>query len=278
MKLDQLTKKYPVIASLVVILIVTVLTEAPIQIMRSFLSPVTGRFYGDYLVDFIFNALGAACLILAAATLGLAGMLGLNKPRPWTSVLLGWPLVLLTILSGSEYLSGSIELVFDPVLFTIFILLYLAIGLFEELLFRGYVQGFLTRRWGHSYRGMLCCVLLTSLIFGGAHLVNLIMGRGTALYAAAQLVYTFCFGVFFSALYVRSGSLFPGVGLHMLYNFVVNLSAFAPGAPPRSEMVRSTTPEAFLVGTLITLPLLLIGLFYLRKSKVQLPPADQQKV
>jgi membrane protease YdiL (CAAX protease family) len=170
----------------------------------------------------------------------------------------------------------GIELVFDPTLFIIFIFLYLFIGFFEELLFRGYVQGFLMRRWGESYRGMLLSVLLTSLIFGGAHLVNLIMGRAAPLYAVVQFAYAVFFGVFFSALYVRSGSLFPGIGLHMLFDFMANLDAFRPGALPRSEIVRSSTSEAAFVGILITLPLFLIGLYYLRKSKLQFPPEGRR--
>ncbi|MFL7791056.1 MAG: lysostaphin resistance A-like protein [Anaerolineae bacterium] len=274
MKLDQLTKKYPIVASLTIFVTMTVLTEAPIQSIRGVLAPVTGRLYGDYLTDLILNASGAICLLLAAAKVGLGGKLGLKKPRPWQSLLLTWPLVLLALLCGSDVFLGDAGLVFAPVLFVILACLYLAIGFFEEILFRGYVQGFLMRRWGHSYRGILLSVLVVCLIFCGAHLVNLVMGRSTLLYAAMQVVYTFFFGVYFSALYVRSGSLIPGIVLHTIFNFANNLGAFAPGAQPRSEMVRSATPEAAFTGILITLPLLLCGLFYLRKSRVQLPAAD----
>jgi membrane protease YdiL (CAAX protease family) len=269
MRLDQLTKKYPIMAALAVFTIVTVLTEAPIQSMRSTLAPVTGRLYGDYLADFILSALGSICLLFAAAKVGL-GDLGLKKPRTWTSLLLMWPLVLLTFLIGSDALFGSIELVFDPILCIILTCLYLAIGLLEEVLFRGYVQGFLMRRWGNSYRGVFLSVLLACLIFCGAHLANLVMGRSTLLHAATQVVYTFFFGIYFSALYIRSGSLVPGIFLHTVFNFVNNLSAFTPGAQPRSEIVRSTTSEAALVSVIISLPLLFSGLFYLRRSKVQL--------
>jgi membrane protease YdiL (CAAX protease family) len=273
MRLDQLTKKYPIVASLTIFIIVTVLTEAPIQSIRNVLAPVTGRVYGDYLTDLILNALGTICLLLAAAKVGLGGKLGLKRPRPWRSLLLTWPLVLLTLFFGSEVLFGDVGLVFDPILFVIFACLYLAIGFLEEVLFRGYVQGFLMRRWGHSYRGILLSVLVACFIFCGAHLANLVMGRSTLLYAATQVVYTFFFGVYFSALYVRSGSLVPGIVLHTIFNFANNLDAFAPGAPPRSEIVRSVTPEAAFAGILITLPLLLCGLFYLRRSRVQLPAA-----
>jgi hypothetical protein len=37
--------------------------------------------------------------------------------------------------------------------------------------------------------------------------------------------------------------------------------------------MRDATPESLLVSMLITLPLLLAGLYYLRKSKLTHPPA-----
>jgi membrane protease YdiL (CAAX protease family) len=271
MKLDLLTKRWPILASVAVILIVTVLTEAPIQSLRDLLAPATGRVNGDLLTDFVLSLVGIALLLLAAPALGLRGRLGLGRPRPWRSVLLGWPLALLALLVSSEYLLGEVGLVLAPALLAIRVGLHLFIGFFEELLFRGYVQGFLTRRWGHSYRGILLCMLLTNAIFGVAHLLNLVMGRAEALYAVSNVVYAFAFGVFFSALYVRTGSVWPGSILHGFFNFMSSLDAFVPGAPPQSEMVKSTTPEAVVVSLVLILPLLLIGLFFLRRSKVEVP-------
>ena len=49
---------------------------------------------------------------------------------------------------------------------------------------------------------------------------------------------------------------------------------FAPGAQPLSEVVRSTTADELVSSLVITLPLLLDGLFFFRKSQVDVPPAD----
>jgi membrane protease YdiL (CAAX protease family) len=266
MKLNQLTKKYPVMAAILVVLIVVVFTETPVTLLRNTFAPLVGRFYGDYLTDALLNVFGTVCLLLAAGVVGLRGRLGLKRPRPWTAVLLGWPLLLLAIPEGD--LS---ELVFNPILLVIFIFLFFGVGFFEEMLFRGYVQGFILRNWDGSYWRLIGGLLLANLIFAGAHLTNLAMGRATLLYALGQFAFAFFFGVFFSALYVRSGSLWPGIGLHMVYDFMVNLDAFSSDALPRSEIVRTNTPEGLLIGFLLTFPLLLIGLFYLRKSKLQLP-------
>jgi membrane protease YdiL (CAAX protease family) len=270
MKLDRLTKKYPIMAAILVVLIMTILTESPVSLLRNAFAPLMGRFYGDYLADALVNTFGTVCLLLAAVVVGLGGKLGLKRPRPWAAALLGWPLLLLAIPDVD--LS---ELVFDPILLVIFIFLFFGIGFIEELLFRGYVQGFILRNWDGTYWRLIGGVLLANLIFASAHLVNLALGRTTLLYALGQFTFAFFFGVFFSALYVRSGSLWPGIGLHMLYDFMVNLDAFSPDALPRSEIVRTNTPEGLLIGLLLTLPLLLVGLFYLRKSKLQLPPQKE---
>lgn len=268
MNLSEFTEKHPVLVSIVIVAIVIVISELPIPMIRSMIAPLTGRFYGDYLTDFAVQAVIVVALILAAPKFGLKGRLGFSRPRSWSSLVLVWPLIVMSFLNALEVLSGEVRVEFDPILLVIFVCLYLSVGLIEEVLFRGYVQGLLIRRWGYTYRGVLVAVLLSTLIFSGSHLGNLAMGRSTVLYTAGQIIYAFYFGVFFSALYIRTGSIVPGIGLHMLFDFMGNLDAFAPGSVPRSEIVRTTTPQGFLFGTLLLLPLLLIGFIYLRKSKV----------
>jgi membrane protease YdiL (CAAX protease family) len=71
----------------------------------------------------------------------------------------------------------------------------------EELFFRGYLQNLWHRRWG-----LWPAVALSALFFGLGHVQG-------AVYATLG-------GVFFSLIYVRTGSLWPGTLLHGLYNIV----------------------------------------------------------
>ncbi len=72
----------------------------------------------------------------------------------------------------------------------------------EELLFRGYLQNLLARRWG-LWPG----VALSALLFGAAHLEH---GAGAAVS-----------GIFYSLVYLKFRSLWQGTILHALHNVCV---------------------------------------------------------
>jgi membrane protease YdiL (CAAX protease family) len=88
---------------------------------------------------------------------------------------------------------------------TYWLLWLLSVGIMaplaEELLFRGYLMNLWRKRFG-LWPG----ILLSSLAFGAIH------------FQAA--IYAFVTGIFFSLVYLRYGSLWPGTLLHGLYNVV----------------------------------------------------------
>ena len=71
----------------------------------------------------------------------------------------------------------------------------------EELFFRGYMQNLWHRRWG-----VWAGILLSAAFFGAMHFQFMVFA-GVA-------------GIFFSLVYLRTGSLWPGTLLHGLYNLV----------------------------------------------------------
>ena len=81
----------------------------------------------------------------------------------------------------------------------------------EELLFRGCLQGFLSaHEWGQrSLVGISMANLLTSALFTGAHLAT-----HSILWASLTLFPSLLFGL----LRDRSGSVFPPIALHIIYN------------------------------------------------------------
>ncbi len=81
----------------------------------------------------------------------------------------------------------------------------------EELFFRGCLQGFLSiREWGQrALVGISIANLLTSVAFTGAHIAT-----HSLLWASLTLFPSLLFGV----LRDRSGSVFPSIALHIIYN------------------------------------------------------------
>ncbi len=72
----------------------------------------------------------------------------------------------------------------------------------EETVFRGFMFPAFSRRYG-----AIVGALISSALFGFAHLQGNVS------------IYTFILGLLLCGLYYRLGSIFPGMGLHMLNNY-----------------------------------------------------------
>ena len=131
---------------------------------------------------FYRSPLFLSCLALGAAFWGLLPLLVAVQPLPWHRIL------------SSAFLLAA---VWQPMV--------------EELLFRGCLQGFLSiREWGQrSLAGISLANLLTSMVFTGAHIAT-----HSLLWASLTWFPSLLFGV----LRDRSGSVFPPIALHIMYN------------------------------------------------------------
>jgi membrane protease YdiL (CAAX protease family) len=83
--------------------------------------------------------------------------------------------------------------------------------LFEELLFRGIVQGYLLQSmpWQKTWFGLSTANLLTSFLFSLAHLAN-----HSISWSLLVFVPSLCFGF----VRDRFGSIYPAIALHAFYN------------------------------------------------------------
>jgi len=88
------------------------------------------------------------------------------------------------------------------------LLIVVAAPISEEVCFRGMLFGGLRERWPR-----IAAALLSGLIFGGLHAV-------TGLSAVPPLI---AFGFILALLYEKTGSIVPGILLHMLNNSVALL-------------------------------------------------------
>ncbi|MGC9670297.1 lysostaphin resistance A-like protein [Planosporangium sp. 12N6] len=95
---------------------------------------------------------------------------------------------------------------------------YAATGFVEEALFRGLILGVLRPL------GVWPAVLVSSALFAAAHLPNMLFGQAPAI-TLAQAVGTFCFGVGYAALRLRTGSVWPLMILHFLTDLLLRVDA-----------------------------------------------------
>ena len=118
------------------------------------------------------------------------------------------------------------------------------VGLSEELMFRGVLlQAFRHRMpiWP--------AILVTSLLFGGIHSLN-VFTTGHLLTSVIQSGAALLSGLLFIAIRLRTGSLWPAIITHGLWDFGIFVMGAAGGAP--------ASPPATQTGLQMFAPLLLV--------------------
>lgn len=170
---------------------------------------------------------------------------GFTGPRGWRSVgLFVVPALLVPVplLAGVRPVEAG----------TVWVLVagYALTGFMEEALWRGVVLRVLRPT------GARTAVLLSSVLFGAAHLGNVLFRDNVAL-VVAQAVGAACFGVGYAAVALRTGTIVPLMLLHMLTDLCA-----AVGGLPKIPV---------LVGQDVVL--LVLGLVILRHRTDVVPPA-----
>lgn len=184
---------------------------------------------------------GTAALV---AGLGAWGGVGYNSPSRWRNLHLLWLPLLLSFLP----LIGGVQAL-DAGTIAIFVVGYLATGFMEEMLFRGVIFSYLRKR------GIGRAVAISSISFGLLHISRLFIGSAP-MTVAWQVRFAMCFGVALCALRLRTGTIWPLILLHALWDFVLNSAHLPP-----------------LLYPVVHLVLLGYGRFLLRRG-VALAPAD----
>lgn len=137
---------------------------------------------------------------------------GLNSPKPWRTLWLAWlPAVYIV---GGLTLACLLGLPSAAVLGWVLINACF-VGFSEELMFRGVLL--------QAFRRSLPiwpAVLATSFIFGAIHSLN-VFTTGRLDQSLVQSAAAFLSGLIFVALRLRTGSLWPSIVLHALWDFAV---------------------------------------------------------
>lgn len=133
------------------------------------------------------------------------------------------------------------------------------VGLSEEWMFRGVLfQGLRSRL------SMWPAILLTSLLFGAVHVLNVIT-TGQLAEAAVQAVAAFMSGMLLIALLIRTGSIWVPITYHALWDFGTFVSSAT--SPKTGGPVDFSQGWTWALPILIVLPNFLYALFLLRRVR-----------
>lgn len=146
----------------------------------------------------------------------------------------------------------------------IYILTMFFVGMNEEVIMRGIVLNLFADRFSNTRRGVLTAIILSSVIFGAAHIPNVLSGvpLSSALIQALQAT---LLGILFAAIYLRSGNLWICIIIHALVDFGGLMASGIFGNGDMTDMIGSLS----LLNLVVTVPLFLIPcIVLLRRSKL----------
>lgn len=267
-----LREKYPTWVSIVLVAVflgASVLGSLPLLLWD-------GAFdQGEYLPQLIVELFCLAVLVLLTLLLGMGktfrrGRLGLGQ-----TLLPMLPVLLLYVYSamGQWIITCMGKAPLPGLRILWYVLCMLAVGVTEELLFRGLITRMIFEKYGNSTVGVWLTVLVSSLLFGAVHLINAVGGAADLSGVLVQMVGAAALGMCISAIYLRTGSLWAVALLHAFMDIAALLPSGIYGIADIGDMVGGYGADS-LVASLVYVAL---ALFLLRPSKLKTVTGPQKE-
>jgi membrane protease YdiL (CAAX protease family) len=143
-------------------------------------------------------------------------------------------------------------------------------GLLEEVLFRGLVFKILLKKMRHSKKGIINACLISSAFFGIVHIFNLFAGNNV-LSVVETIISAFAFGMFCSAVFLRTRTLWIPILLHGFTNLSHQIfnAISSPVALYQDSLISAdiSIPKFILENLVGKILYLIAGIVLLRKVK-----------
>lgn len=100
-----------------------------------------------------------------------------------------------------------------------FLIYCLTIGVFEELFFRVYIYHYLHNICQKKEKNLIQIILITSLIFGLAHISNIFNPEYIKATVINQILLAFSIGILLQSIYIRTKSIILVIAIHSLIDY-----------------------------------------------------------
>jgi membrane protease YdiL (CAAX protease family) len=184
---------------------------------------------GHYVGVSLALLLGSVAYLLLIRRFGWTEAAGMCRP-PSISWLVIVPPLLYIVTVNFYVSSGTFDLELSDIQRAALLSVrMMSTGLFEEVVFRGTVLTAMLLAWGTTRKGVVMSLVVSSLLFGGLHLLNATTGA-PATKVVANSIYTCLTGLLFGGIAIRCHSFWPAVLLHGVSNSLLSLNRL--GEPP----------------------------------------------
>ena len=265
-KLKTFTLKKPLLFSILLMTFALIFFYMPTE--KLFL-PFYDLQYATFLGELCNKVMVSIILILILVKLDFTKRIGLTtfeiRGKDW---FIAWPAAIIILIGLLPLIVGSLTIdISKPNVVGVFVLMNFFIGLSEELLVRGVILSVLLIKWGNTKKGIFLSVIVSSVIFGTAHLGNMIGNTGFLVATISQVVYATLIGIFFAACVLRSQTIWPAIIIHAAIDFASQLQQIAVGGgveAARQVTASISLSQAFLP-VIIYANLAGYGFFILKK-------------
>lgn len=187
-----------------------------------------------------------------------------KKVGLFRGLILGLPLLII-LLFNIDLKSLFSANIFDTLSLLIFAVL---VGFAEEFLCRGWIQNEMIERYGDNRCHVTISILLSGLLFGLMHIINIFAGQGI-IETLSQILQAMAAGFFLGAVYYRSKNIWLVILLHAFWDFALmtgdlNVLKECTFLNPSLK----ATIGSFLGTICISTIFFTAGLFELRNSKI----------
>ncbi len=219
----------------------------------------------DYMLTFMQEAVGVLVAWFFLARTGKSGLLRRRGSGFFNGLLVGmYPLVLIgyslyTKLMFGMPEDGQLQPAFS--IFSFFLSMAL-VGVAEEFIFRGVIAQSLLERFGTGRAGVWKACLLSGLLFGAAHLTNLLSSAPFGV--LMQCVFAASLGTLLAAVYFRTGNIWVTVFIHAAMDITSMLVGGLYGTQSVADSI-STYDITMLASVAVYL---IPTAFLLRKKKI----------
>lgn len=219
--------------------------------------------FDEYILTIIQELIGAGVAVLLMKKTGTAGLLRRRGSGFFNGLLVGmYPLVII----ANSLFDKLTSLPDDPLLpagrILTFFLGMTLVGVAEEFLFRGVIAQTLLEHFGTSRAGIWKACLLSALLFGAAHLTNLLSSEPFGV--LMQCVFAASLGLMLTAIYFRTGNIWVTVFIHAAMDITSMLIGGLYGTQNIVDTVSSYDASMILSVVVYLVP----TVFLLRKKKI----------
>ena len=255
-KLRNLTEKYAILSAVAIAIIFYAIMQG-VTFIFSILPSSTGMDYLRHIVGILYP-IGIVYLFGFSSAFKAGGF-----KKTLICGMLMLVLQLISLINSIVEKASSNETAWQPWYIVILgVVTVISIGIREECIFRATIQGVLAKKYASSRKGILLTALLSAIIFGLIHALNVFKGV-EPLSALVQAVTNIGIGMFWAAIYLRCGNMWALALIHAITDASGLFNALFCKNVSTAEAISSLSMGSLISGAVF----FLIGLYMLRPSK-----------